>query len=179
MKKIKLLIVLLLTISLNSCNSDDDFPQTQLPTFNVFCFGDGTQGFDVISSFRGETTLIAPDQIRTQVTILGDGLSLNDMDEIEGNGPLIQLDFYGNNTAGFQTGLYQISTLQESANVIPRYSLDFDPTATINASIPLEDGFIRVSPFENENGFFIEIAAIDANGDEFHGNYLGLVSLIP
>jgi len=176
MKNFKLLLVLLITISLNSCNSDDDLPAVELPPTNVFCYGDGTQEFNVTGAFRGETLEIATDQIRTQVTILGDGLTLDDMDEIDGTGPIILLDFYGDNTAGFQTGLYEISTLQESANVSGSFSIDFDPTITTNNFATLDDGLIQVSPFNN--GYLIEIDATDENGDDFHGNYFGIVPII-
>ncbi len=177
MKKIHLLLIGLFMVSLSSCNDDDNvLPPLETPAANVFCYGDGTLSFDVTGAFRGQTLQISNDAIRTQVSILGDGLSLNEMDQIEGIGAIIELDFFGNTTQGFQSGLYEISDLQESANASGSYSISYDPTVTTNSFNTLDSGLIRVSPYNN--GYLIEIDAVDSNGDDFHGNYFGLVQSI-
>jgi len=176
-KIISMLFVAMTMVTLMSCDSDDDLPSSPSITVNSFCFGDQTSNFDVIGAFRGETEQLNPTEIRTVVNILGDGLSLNDVDELEGIGVLMQLNFYGNSPAGFQTGVYDISNLQESANVSLSYALDYDATNTFNSFIEVSSGFIRVETFRT--GFAITVDGIDGNGDEFHGIYLGDVLLIP
>lgn len=176
MKKLQLLFLCLTMLSVLSCDDDNNIQQVETPATNIFCYGDGTLGFDVIGAIRGETLQIATDAILTPVTILGDGIILNDMDEVEGSGAIIQLDFFGNSTSGFQSGLYDISTLQESGNASGSYSLNFDSTSTTNTFVNLDSGTIRVTPYNN--GYLIEINATDNNGEDFHGNYFGIVLLV-
>ncbi len=160
-----------------SCDSDDDLPVSQPIQVNTFCYGDQITNFETVGAFRGETQQVSSTGIRTFVTILGDGVTLNDMDELEGAGVLMQLNFYGNSTEGFQTGLYTISDLDEPANATLGYSLDFDAANTFSSFLALDSGFIRVTTYLT--GFAISIDGIDDNGDEFHGVYLGNVNQLP
>lgn len=160
-----------------SCDSDDDLPTGPVIQVNTFCYGDQTTNFETVGAFRGETLQVSADAIRTAVTIYGDGVSLNAMDELEGAGVLMQLNFYGNSTAGFQTGLYEITDLEESANVAVGYDLNYDAANMFSSFLSLDSGYVRVETYQT--GYAITIDGTDANGDEFHGVYLGNVTLLP
>ncbi|GAK75289.1 hypothetical protein JCM19296_867 [Nonlabens ulvanivorans] len=159
-----------------SCDSDDDLPVSQPIQVNTFCYGDQTTNFETIGAIREEPQLSGGTGVLTEVTVLGDGLQLNDMDEIEGAGVLMQINFYGNSVDNFQTGLYQIASTEEPADASLSYSLDFDSTSMLNASVELESGFIRVETYQT--GYAITVDGLDTNGDEFHGVYLGNVALL-
>lgn len=178
MKKImRLLFIATALITTTSCDSGDDLPTGPSIQVNSFCYGDQTTNFVTVGAFRGETLQVSNTGIRTQVTILGDGVTLNDMDELEGAGSLIQLSFYGDSLDGFQTGLYEISNLEESANVAVSYSVTYDAAVPLQPVIRLVSGNVRVQPYAT--GYAITIDGLDENGDEFHGIYLGNVPIIP
>lgn len=177
MKQLSIILLALMAVTgLQSC-SDDDLPPRNTIITNQLCYGDGTQGFNTTGAFNDDTIFISTGVSRTNVHILGEGLSLNDMDEIEGAGPIVRLTFYGDDNTGLQTGVYDVSTLQDVANVTAAYSLDYDSNNTFNTFINLDSGRIRVSPYST--GYFIEFITTDSNGDAFHGNYLGNIHLLP
>lgn len=171
----KLITLLFLTVGIISTIScDDPEPIIIEPIqYNVFCYGDGTQGFQTTGGFKEETSLTPNGSILTPVSLLGTGLVLNSNDELEGNGPIIDMEFYGSSIQGFQSGTYTISQQEATGEVNATYSLDFDPSVSLNTNILLESGSISVAPYQN--GYAIEINAIDSNGDEFHGIYLGVI----
>ncbi len=176
-KVTKWLTLVAVLIAATSCISDDDLQPAPAIQVNSFCYGDQTVNFETIGAFRGETFQASSTAIRTPVTLIGDGVSLNSMDELEGEGPLIILDFYGNSLDGFQTGLYEISSLQESANVAVKYSVTYDATMTLQPFIGIDSGYVRVQRYST--GYAITIDGMDQNGDEFHGTFLGNVPIIP
>ncbi|KEZ92049.1 hypothetical protein [Nonlabens ulvanivorans] len=177
MKKITTLLFMAAALVMTtSCDSDDDLPVSQPIQVNTFCYGDQTTNFETIGAIREEPQLSGGTGVLTEVTVLGDGLQLNDMDEIEGAGVLMQINFYGNSVDNFQTGLYQIANTEEPADASLSYSLDFDSTAMFNTSTALESGFIRVETYQT--GYAITVDGLDTNGDEFHGVYLGNVALL-
>ncbi|MEO9502707.1 hypothetical protein [Nonlabens ulvanivorans] len=177
MKKITTLLFMAAALVMTtSCDSDDDLPVSQPIQVNTFCYGDQTTNFETIGAIREEPQLSGGTGVFTEVTVLGDGLQLNDIDEIEGAGVLMQINFYGNSVDNFQTGLYQIASTEEPADASLSYSLDFDSTSMLNASVELESGFIRVETYQT--GYAITVDGLDTNGDEFHGVYLGNVALL-
>ncbi|MBF4985951.1 hypothetical protein FNJ87_16995 [Nonlabens mediterrranea] len=177
MKKITVLLFMAIAVIItSSCDSDDDLPVSQSIQVNTFCYGDQTTNFETIGAFREEPQLSGGTGVLTKVTVLGDGLQLNDMDELEGSGVLMQINFYGNSVDNFQTGLYQIVSTEEPADASLNYSLDYDSTSMLNASVALDSGFIRVETYQT--GYAITVDGLDTNGDEFHGIYLGNVTLL-
>lgn len=176
-KLITLLFITTAIMTTTSCMSDDDLPIVSPIQVNTFCYGNQTTNFETINAFRSEPQASNGTGVLSAVTIIGEGITLNDMNELEGAGVVMQLNFYGDSFDGFQTGLYQISDLEEPANVALSYSLDFDATTQFNSTIALESGFIRVEPYFES--FAITVNGTDTNGDEFHGIYLGGVNLLP
>ncbi|GAK88712.1 hypothetical protein JCM19297_3225 [Nonlabens ulvanivorans] len=159
-----------------SCDSDDDLPVSQPIQVNTFCYGDQTTNFETIGAFREEPQVGGGTGVLSEITVYGDGLQLNDMEELEGAGVLMQISFYGNSLDDFQTGLYQIATTEEPADASLSYILDYDTTGMFNASVALDSGFIRVETYQT--GYAITVDGIDVNGDELHGIYLGNVALL-
>lgn len=179
MKKVmSLLFMATALMATISCDSDDDLPVARGATVqvNTFCYGDQTTNFFTTGAYRDETIQISNTAFLTNLDILGQGLTLNGMNELQGTGVLMELSFYGSTAAGFQTGVYDISTLEEPANVSLSYSLDHDPSSMVNAFLDLTSGIITVETFQT--GFSIDVDGMDENGDEFHGIYLGNVPII-
>lgn len=161
-----------------SCDSDDDLPRYVSIQTNSFCYGDQTTNFKTVGAFRAVTTQVINSGIVTPVTMLGDGISIDNMNVLQGTGPLIELRFFGNSLAGLQTGLYQIVPSNESATVEIRYALDFDAASTVPMPmINIDSGRVKVEAYST--GYAINISGIDENGDDFHGIYLGNVNLLP
>lgn len=180
MNKILTLVMLFATLmTFNSCDSDDDLPQQNPTQVNVFCYGDqdAEASFNAAGATRGETSQTANSGILTPVTIYSDGIMLDDTDQLDGSGQIIQLQFYGNSLSGFQSGVYTISDLDSTGNVNAQYALNYDSANQFTTFINLPTGFIKVEPFQT--GYAITIDGQDVNGDPFHGIYLGNVPILP
>jgi hypothetical protein len=160
-----------------SCSSDDSLPQLPVVTFNEFTYGDDTtENVMVRNCYNRNALFIATGVSRTDVFITSEGFTINDSEQIEGTGFLIDIDLLGNAARSLQLGTYNIDPAIESGNAQINFSENFDTAATLNNSIDIESGIITVSAFRT--GYLIEINGTDAMGNEFHGSYLGNTALI-
>lgn len=173
MKKSVLVLFTVLTLSLTSCTSNDDLPNTQLTNvvFNQFCFGpEASDTIEVARGFIEDPQLVRTNVYTTNVIISDDNIT-NDMGMLAGAGSLVTFNFTGNSNFDLQSGLYTIANAVEVRNVTVSYSTTFDATNTINTFITIESGLVLVTPVRT--GYLIEVDGEDANGVRFHGNYLG------
>ncbi|MGB5980910.1 MAG: hypothetical protein WBG46_02085 [Nonlabens sp.] len=166
----KILLLLLCSAAIYSCDTDDDLPELPEPVFNSFCYGTDAEEQLVAGAFNLEPEIIQARVYKTSVFIIDDNFSVP-MDELEGAGFLISLDLYGNEDFVLQPGNYLITDDESVASAQVAYSTNFDTDEVLNTSLSLESGrvIVRISG----PGFYIQIDGVDANGNPFHGNYFG------
>ncbi|WP_405369812.1 hypothetical protein [Nonlabens sp. Asnod2-A12] len=168
-------IAALFLITTTSCDSDDDLPTGPSITVNTFCYGlDSLNSTDVFDAFNREVLETTTAGVfNTRTFIVDDNITV-DNGQLDGTGFLITLDLYGNREQEFQSGTYAIGDTEDVADAVITYFTDYDASMRTNVGVELVSGFVGVSPFRT--GYALEIDGIDANGDRFHGIYLGEVT---
>ncbi len=161
-----------------SCSINDDAPVLVPVVLNVFCHGqDGSQVATVVKSFYRDPLLVGNEIYRTDLFLTDSTFARSMSNQLEGSGFLIDLDLINGIDQPLQTGAYSISNELEIGNVQAVFYEDFDTDVTaINSSIALVSGTVIVRPYQS--GYLIEITAIDALNNEFHGKFLGNSNLI-
>lgn len=167
MKKI---VLLFLSVIIFSCNSDDDLPELPETEFNLFTYGESMTDQEIFRAFNSDSDEFVPDIFRTNVLITDDNFEAVD-DVLEGVGFAIELSLYGNFNEPLQPGNYTINNTQEIASASVLYSLNYDASQSLNTVISIESGIVAVRNFDT--GYFIQIEAIDVNGNTFRGNFIG------
>ncbi len=173
MKKWRFFVVAIIAISIVGCTADDDATDRLLPPaiINGFIYGPGDADFfNVNRALNKPTVFIAPDIFKNDLFVVSADLEIDNGD-VEGTGNLVTLFFNGNRDVDLQPGIYAINPQQAVGNVQVTYSTDYDSDQQINSVIPLVSGAVRVT--QDAIGFIIEVNGRDADGVQFHGNYLG------
>jgi hypothetical protein len=178
MKKSILIFSAFLCLLLNSCSNDDGFYRLVEPVaLNQFCYGPNIgDDFNVAKAFNSAPQMLSTDVYTTTVIITDSNFSLN-TGVIVGMGSLVTLTFTGNQNFAIQSGLYSIGDDTATVgNVSVSYSLDFDTAQQLNESIVIQNGYLRVRPYND--GFAIEIDGRNEDDVRFHGNFLGNLILL-
>jgi hypothetical protein len=157
---------------------NDDTPVLVPVVLNVFCYGDeGSQVATVVKSFHRDPLLVGNEIYKTDLFLTDSTFAPSMSNQLEGNGFLIDLDLINGIDLPLQTGAYSISEELEIGNVQAVFYEDFYTDSTvINNSSTLVSGTVLVRPYRS--GYLIEITAIDAMDNEFHGKFLGNSNLI-
>lgn len=173
----KILYTFLFMGLLQACSINDDPVQLPPIVVNQFCYGvDTAQIASVNKSFYREAAFVASGVYKTDLLLTSQDFMVSDTDEIDGAGFLIDVDLNGNLDEPLQTGIYSIASGSEFGKAQLTYYEDFDTAVMLNAGINLESGIVVVRPYRT--GYFIEIDAVDSEGNEFHGSFLGNSTLI-
>jgi hypothetical protein len=175
MKKILLLSIFLIAVT--SCSNDDDLPQLPEIVVNEFSYGvDAAQSVTVQRAFNGQAQPLGNGVVNTELFITERSFNRTNTDNLEGNGFLISLALNGDSGLPLQPRVYDINSAIEIGSAQASYAEDFDTAQPANNQITIESGTITVRTYRT--GYYIIIDAVDANGNEFHGRYLGESSLI-
>lgn len=168
-------IAALFLIITTSCDSDDDLPTGPSIIVNTFCYGlDALNSTDVFAAFNREVLETSTTGVfNTRTFIVDENITLEN-GQLDGTGFLITLDLYGNRELEFQSGTYVIGDTEEVGDAVITYFTDYDASMRTNEGVEIVSGLVGVSPYRT--GYAIEIDGIDANGDRFHGIYLGEIT---
>jgi hypothetical protein len=166
-------LLALFLFSVTSCDSDDDLPLGPTIVVNSFCYGpDASSSFFSVEAYNNRVVESGVNIFNTKAFIVDNGITeVNG--ELTGIGILISVDLFGDRNQNFQSGTYTIGDTELVGDAVISYFIDYDSSLMNNTGIVIESGNVIVTPYGS--GYAIEIDGIDANGDRFHGIYLGEV----
>jgi hypothetical protein len=167
-------LLALFLFSVTSCDGDDDLTYGPSIVVNSFCYGpDPVSSFFSVEAYNNRVVESGVNIFNTKAIIVDNGITeVNG--ELTGVGILVSVDLFGNRNQNFQSGTYIIGDTELVGDTVVSYFIDYDSSLMNNSGIIIESGNVMVTPYGS--GYAIEIDGIDANGDRFHGIYLGEVS---
>lgn len=125
--KTQMILLLVLSLFLHSCNSDDDNYSTPTPVAVDNQFTVGSTVYDLDAGYRSPSFPDSPGLFLTTVALTGDGLSRNG-NQLTGVGDVVVIEFYTADNNGLQAGTYNLDNLNDQAlTAYVYYGIDYDP----------------------------------------------------
>ncbi|AGC76562.1 hypothetical protein LX97_01222 [Nonlabens dokdonensis] len=177
--KSQIILLLLFSVILYSCNPDDDNPSTPTPVAVDNQFTVGSTVYDLDAGYRSPSFPDSPGLFLTTVALTGDGLTRSG-NQLTGVGDIVVIEFYTAANNGLQAGTYNLDSLNDQAlTAYAYYGIDYD-SQTDSAVIEDEvfQGTITVDLLTNGDFRITGTGIADDANANFTVNFNGDIPLV-
>ena len=177
--KTQIILFLVLSLVLYSCNPDDDNPSTSTPVAVDNQFTVSSTVYDLSAGYRSPSFPDSPGLFITTIALTGDGLTRSG-NQLTGIGDIVVIEFYTAANNVLQAGTYNLDSLNDQAlTAYLYYGINYD-SQTDSAVIEDEvfQGTITVDLLTNGNFKITGTGISDDANSNFTVNFDGEIPLV-